>query len=158
MVCGNVKMEDAKITGMTPPALTRRGRWVDCPPITLRPTTLLAYCTGIRRSLRSTYTMNAPTTIMKASIRTISGNVMAPQASFSLCQTRSTIAARQSDHDAGKNQQRHSIAYAALGDLFAQPHNESAARGQGQHRHQAEAPSRESARNRPFFQADGDAE
>ena len=48
-------------------------------------------------------------------------------------------AARQADHDAGKDQQRHAVAHAAFGDLLAQPHDESAARGQGQHGHQNES-------------------
>ncbi len=47
-------------------------------------------------------------------------------------------AARQADHDAGKDQQRHAVADATLGDLLAQPHDEGAARGQGQHGHQDE--------------------
>src|SRR5450631_1291128 len=41
--------------------------------------------------------------------------------------------AGQSHNDAGENQQRHAVAHAALGDLFAQPHDEHAARSQGQH-------------------------
>src|SRR5207245_10912488 len=60
-LCGKASIELAKMTGITPPALTRKGRCVDCPPITLRPTTRLAYCTGILRSARSTNTMNATT-------------------------------------------------------------------------------------------------
>ena len=52
------------MTGMTPPALTLSGMWVAWPPITRRPTTRLAYCTGMRRSPRSTSTMNATTSTM----------------------------------------------------------------------------------------------
>ncbi len=48
-------------------------------------------------------------------------------------------AARKSDHDAGENQQRHAVSHAAFGDLLAQPHNESAASGEGEHGHQDEA-------------------
>ena len=66
-------------------------------------------------------------------------------------------AARQADHNAGKNQQRHSVAYAALGNLLAQPHDERAARGQGQHGHQPELPAR-IERETALFQADRDAE
>ena len=66
-VSGNASSEEAKITGMTPPALTLRGMWVDCPPITFRPTTRLAYCTGMRRSPRSTRTMKATTTTIRTS-------------------------------------------------------------------------------------------
>ena len=52
--CGAERIEVAKMTGMTPPELTLSGRCVDWPPIMLRPTMRLAYCTGMRRSLRST--------------------------------------------------------------------------------------------------------
>ena len=62
--CGKARIEEAKITGITPPALTLSGMWVDWPPITRRPTTRLAYCTGMRRSPRSTRTMNATTAII----------------------------------------------------------------------------------------------
>ena len=37
--------------------------------------------------------------------------------------------ARKADHDAGKNDQRHAVADAALGDLLAQPHDERGAGG-----------------------------
>ncbi len=47
-------------------------------------------------------------------------------------------AARQSHYDAGEDQQRHAVSDAAFGDLLAQPHDEGAARGQGQHGHQDE--------------------
>src|SRR5579862_4141790 len=49
---------------------------------------------------------------------------------------------RQPNHDSGKDQQRHAVAHAALGDLLAQPHDECAARGKRQHRHQDEADAR----------------
>ena len=68
-VCGKARIDEAKITGMTPPALTFSGMWVDWPPITRRPTTRLAYCTGMRRSPRSTSTMNATTATIMTSIR-----------------------------------------------------------------------------------------
>ena len=48
-VVGNRMSEDAKMTGMTPAVLMRRGMWVDEPPYTRRPTMRLAYCTGIFR-------------------------------------------------------------------------------------------------------------
>src|ERR1700757_4082707 len=60
---GADRMELAKMTGMTPPELTLRGRWVDWPPIIFRPTMRLAYWTGMRRSERSTKTMKATTAI-----------------------------------------------------------------------------------------------
>ena len=68
-VCGKARIDEAKITGMTPPALTFSGIWVDCPPITRRPITRLAYCTGMRRSPRSTSTMKATTAIIIASMK-----------------------------------------------------------------------------------------
>src|ERR1041385_4212583 len=48
-VAGNRIREEAKMTGMTPAVLMRRGMWVDCPPYIRRPTTRLAYWTGIFR-------------------------------------------------------------------------------------------------------------
>ena len=73
-VCGKASSELAKITGITPPALTLSGRWVDWPPIIFRPTTRLAYCTGMRRSPRSTSTMKPTTaTIMTRMMINCSG-------------------------------------------------------------------------------------
>ena len=46
-VPGNIKIDIAKITGITPAEFTLIGICVDCPPYTLRPTTRFAYCTGI---------------------------------------------------------------------------------------------------------------
>jgi hypothetical protein len=51
-------------------------------------------------------------------------------------------AARQAGHNAGKDQQAHAVADAAIGNLLAQPHDERRARGQREHRHQAEADAR----------------
>ena len=51
-------------------------------------------------------------------------------------------AARQADHDAGKDQQRHAVAHATFGDLLTQPHDENTSRGKSQHRHQHEADTR----------------
>ena len=47
---GMNRMELAKITGITPLIATLTGRNVLWPPYILRPTTFLAYCTGMRRS------------------------------------------------------------------------------------------------------------
>src|ERR1051326_8942653 len=52
-IWGMLNSDDAKITGITPPEFTRNGRCVAWPPMILRPTTRLAYCTGMRRSERS---------------------------------------------------------------------------------------------------------
>ena len=40
-------------------------------------------------------------------------------------------AAGQADDDTGEDEQRHTVADAALGDLFTQPHDEGGAGGQG---------------------------
>ena len=52
--CANVGRiiitDEAKMTGMTPAMLTLSGMKVLVPPIMRRPTTRLAYCTGMRRS------------------------------------------------------------------------------------------------------------
>src|SRR5271163_3426778 len=66
--------ELVKIGGITPPEFTRSGRYVICPPITFRPITRFAYCTGIRRCPPSTNTMKATT----ASISTIKPTRMIP--------------------------------------------------------------------------------
>ena len=80
MSSGAERMELAKMTGMTPPELTLSGRWVDWPPIILRPTMRLAYWTGMRRSERSTKTMKATTAIMPTMRMSMTMGVKAPQA------------------------------------------------------------------------------
>src|SRR2546423_984162 len=47
-------------------------------------------------------------------------------------------AAGQAGDDAGKNEQRHAIADAALGDLLAQPHDEYRTGGECEHGHEHE--------------------
>src|ERR1700676_1921536 len=64
--------------------------------------------------------------------------------------------ARQADHDARKNQQRHAVSDAPLGNLLTQPHDESAARGQRQHGHQDEPWPGIGDEIARFLQADGD--
>ena len=59
MVVGNARIDEAKITGMTPPVLTLSGMCVLEPPHIRRPTTRLAYCTVTRRWPRSTKTIAA---------------------------------------------------------------------------------------------------
>ena len=54
IVAGNARIDEAKITGMTPPVLTLSGMCVLDPPYIRRPTTRLAYCTVTRRCPRST--------------------------------------------------------------------------------------------------------
>ena len=63
-------MDDAKMIGITPDALTLIGRWVDWPPYILRPTTRLAYWTGMRRSALDMNTMNTTTARPMMIIRT----------------------------------------------------------------------------------------
>ena len=68
-VAGNRISDEAKITGMTPAVLIRSGMWVDCPPYTRRPTTRLAYCTGILRCpscMRTTAAVTATITATMA--------------------------------------------------------------------------------------------
>src|SRR5208282_4233523 len=67
-------------------------------------------------------------------------------------------AARQAHHDAGEDQERHAVADAALGNLLAQPHDEGAARGQGEHGHQDESRSGSVHEISRLLQADGNAE
>src|SRR5208337_183264 len=65
--------------------------------------------------------------------------------------------ARQSYDDAGKDQQRHAVADAAFGDLFAQPHDERAPGGKRQHGHQDESDARIHHEIAGLFQAEGNA-
>src|SRR5580692_2240211 len=46
------------------------------------------------------------------------------------------------NYDAGKDDQRHSVADAAFGNLLAQPHDEGRSRGHAQHGHQQEPDAR----------------
>ena len=67
MVAGRLAMAWAKMMGITPVIFTFRGRWLDWPPYIFRPTTRLAYCTGMRRSAFWMNTMN--TTMASIPIR-----------------------------------------------------------------------------------------
>ena len=58
-VCGNARIDDAKMTGMTPPVFTFSGMCVLAPPYIRRPTMRRAYCTVTRRWPRSTKTTAA---------------------------------------------------------------------------------------------------
>ena len=57
---------------MTPAVLTLSGRWVDCPPYTLRPTTRFAYWTGMRRCERSMNITKKMTAIINTRIKSSS--------------------------------------------------------------------------------------
>src|SRR5690606_22011112 len=59
-----------KMTGMTPALFTRKGMCVAWPPYILRPTTRLAYCTGMRRCPSCTIT-TAATIATNSTARTI---------------------------------------------------------------------------------------
>ena len=50
MITGNWRMDDAKITGITPAVFTLSGIDEDDVPYLLLPRKVLVYCTGIRRS------------------------------------------------------------------------------------------------------------
>ena len=50
--------------------------------------------------------------------------------------------ARQADHDAGENDQRHTVADTAIGDLLTQPHDEGRSGREGQNRQHDEAETR----------------
>src|SRR5262249_6204211 len=65
------------------------------------------------------------------------GGYSAPRPVFCLV-NKIDNAARQPNHDSGEDQQRHPVADTAFRDLFAQPHDERAAGGQGQHGHHNE--------------------
>ena len=90
----------------------------------------LAYCTGMRRSLRSTKTMNATTANMMASSRIMAEQRERAPGVVADFVHQVSDAARQADDDAGEDQQRHAVADAALSDLLAQPHDEGGAGGQ----------------------------
>ena len=66
-VAGNARIDDAKMTGMTPPVFTLSGMCVLDPPYIRRPTTRFAYCTVTRRCPRSTKTMAAMTATISTS-------------------------------------------------------------------------------------------
>jgi hypothetical protein len=124
------KMELAKMTGMTPPEFTFSGRWLDWPPIMRRPTMRRALWMGMRRSERSTKTMNATTAIIIASKSSnCHDGERAPGVGLDLL-IQLAHTARQAGHDAGEDQQAHAVADAAIGNLLAQPHDERRARGQ----------------------------
>ena len=72
MVPGIASSEEAKMIGRTPDMFTLMGMKVDCPPYILRPTTFLAYCTGMRRSA---VVMMMISTISARKSTTMSGTV-----------------------------------------------------------------------------------
>jgi hypothetical protein len=57
-------------------------------------------------------------------------------------------AARQADNDAGEDEQRHAVSDAALGDLFAQPHDEGSTGGERDDAHGDELAARNSDHRR----------
>ena len=82
---------------------------------------------GMRRSLRSTKTNNLTTATCPPAAAIMMRNAIEPQASVCTFADQVAHAARQSGHDAGKDQQTHAVADAAIGNLLAQPHDEGGA-------------------------------
>ena len=135
IVAGNARIDEAKITGMTPPVLTLSGMCVLDPPYIRRPTTRLAYWTVTRRCPRSTKMIAAITSAIMTSRNRIADQPDLPGAHLI---ERLNDGAREADDDARVDDERHAVADAALGDLLAQPHDEAGAGRQRQHRHQPE--------------------
>ena len=71
---------------------------------------------------------------------------------------QATQCARQTGGDTGKNDDRNTVAQAALGDLLTQPHQEHGTGQQRHHRHEAECHARINHQARLRFQRDGNAE
>ena len=137
-VAGNARIDEAKITGMTPPVFTFSGMCVLDPPYIRRPTSRFAYCTVTRRWPRSMKMIAATTTTIITSSSSRRMSPICPVRSWS--NVVSTARGRPHD-DAREDDERHPVADAALGDLLAQPHDEARARRQREHGHQAEAPA-----------------
>src|ERR1051326_1313558 len=91
----------------------------------------------MRRCARSMKTTNATTTIMNTTRPIIEEVARAGMDIFDEAERRM----RKSDDDAGENDERDSVADAALGNLLAEPHDERRAGGERQHRHDREAES-----------------
>ena len=116
------------------------------PPYIFRPTTRLAYCTVILRTPCVTAMTAAITMNRNATIRTrIAGLTWLVPVSaegtkvFHACAS----AAGKPRDDADRDDERNAVADASLGDLIAQPHQKQRARGQRQHRDNAEGSSRD---------------
>ena len=71
IVAGNARMDEAKMTGMTPPVFTFKGMCVLVPPYCRRPMTRFAYCTVTRRWPRSTKMIAATTAVIITSRNTM---------------------------------------------------------------------------------------
>jgi hypothetical protein len=141
------------MTGITPPAFTRSGRCVDCPP---------------DHALRILHG-NAPLATLHVNDEADHHNHEDDQPNHQDRRDRAPgsvlrffkkvfHAARQTNNDAGKDQQRHAVSNTPIGNLFAQPHNECAAGSQGQHGHQNEPDTRVQNEIATFFQANRDTE
>ena len=78
IVAGNARIDEAKITGMTPPVFTFSGMCVLDPPYIRRPTTRLAYCTVTRRCPRSTKMIAATTSAITTSRISIANSPSCP--------------------------------------------------------------------------------
>ena len=67
-VCGSASKEEAKIIGMTPPGIDFERQMSGLTAHHAPPMTRFAYCTGMRRSPRSTSTIKPTTAIITAKI------------------------------------------------------------------------------------------
>ena len=72
MVAGSAAMDWAKMMGSTPDMFTFMGMWLAWPPYIFRPTTRLAYWTGMRRSafwMKTIKTIRASMPMMMTGIK-----------------------------------------------------------------------------------------
>src|SRR5262249_5360398 len=128
IVAGKARIDEAKITGMTPPVFTFSGMCVLAPPYIRLPTTRLAYSTVTPPALATPLSPTPPTSVSK--LRPI----VAPRHEHQQEQypdqaglpgphllERLQHRAREADDDARVDDQRHAVADAAVGDLLAQP-------------------------------------
>ncbi len=101
MVPGIARKVDAKITGRTPLMFTLMGMKELWPPYILRPTTRLAYWTGMRRSALFIKTMKAISKRKTMPVRGTHSHIMPPVLNISLPRrsteegTRETIPAKR---------------------------------------------------------------
>jgi len=128
---GAERMELAKMIGITPPEFTLSGRGVDWPPISRRPTIRLAYCTGIRRSERSTLDDERHHRDHAPDQQRQRGNGESAKACVFAFSIRSAMPRGRPSTMPAKISRTHRVAHAAVGDLLAQPHDERGAGGSG---------------------------
>ena len=113
-------MLTAKMMGMTPAWLTRRGRNVAPPWYMRRPRTRLAYWMGMRRWPSWMYTMAAT-----APMPRMANAMPAPRSGV---RRKSATPLGMRGHDAREDDEADAVADAALGDELTDPHHEDGAR------------------------------